>query len=83
MKTSIMYKNLSVISRETGINISCLVNNTAKMSHIKKLLKSRDNYENSWKINLIKELIDIKDDCLNSLFNTHEVVFTLNFLCTQ
>ena len=78
-----MYKNLSVISRETGIDISCIVSNSTKTSYIKKLIKLRDYFEHSWKVSLIKELINIRDDCLHSLFNTNEVAFTLNFLCTQ
>ena len=83
LKNTIMYKNLSVISREAGIGISCFGNSNVRTSHIKKRIKLKNIYEQPWKINLIKALIDIKEHSAQSVLDMNEIAFTLNFLCTQ
>ena len=83
LKNSIMYKNLSYISRETRVPFDRLMCNTFGVTHIKILLKKKDKYEDIWRAKLIKELIECKEQSSKSLYNREEIIFTLSYLCTE
>ena len=83
LKDSIMFKNLSHISNETGFSIGNIVNDNLKTLHIKNQLKLKNKYDYLWKVDIIKELIDISEHNLYSSLDANEVAFTLNYLCRQ
>ena len=66
LKSSIMYKNLSYISKETEVPVDLLMCNALRVNHIKILLKKKDKYEDIWRVKLIKELIECKEQSLKS-----------------
>ena len=78
-----MFKNLSYISNETGFSIGNIVNDNLKTLHIKNQLKLKNKYDDLWKVDIIKELIDISEHNLHSSLDANEVAFTLNYLCRQ
>ena len=83
LKESIMYKNLAFISCNIGTNISNVLLGSSRVSDIKRLVRETDVYEEMWKINLIKELINCKENFLEGSYNENEINFTLDFLCVQ
>ena len=54
-----------------------------RVNDVKRLLKNTNRYEEKWRINLIKELINCKEGMLGNSYNEGEVGFVLDFLCIE
>ena len=78
LKDTIMFKNLSVISRDSNIRIENLLSDEFSIGFIKKSLKDKHFFQEGWKVKLIKELIEIKEGQLYSSFDYNETFYAEN-----
>ena len=76
-----MYSNLSLISRYLNVNMEQLLLLTK--GEIKRKFKDLVRYNETWKINMIVELLNCKQDLLFNNLERNEIEYSLDWLCTS
>ena len=83
LRESVMYRNMSFISYKTGIDVNNMLYGDTRVNDVKKLLRESHKYEEMWRINIIRELINCKEGVLESSYDRGEIGFVLDFLCIE
>ena len=82
-KESIMYKNLSYISGVLGIDVYQLSFHYQLVRNLKKKLKQICQCVEEWRVNVIRDLINFRENVSESPLDLNEISFMLELLCTQ
>ena len=75
-----MYRNLSFIANEISVNVLDLLNIGKRV--FKKRVKASNNLREKWKVDLIMELIDCKENIRFNGFDHEDITYLLRILCT-
>ena len=80
-KTSIIYKNLSILARHFDLYINQLL--SLSKNEIRKNVMDLEKYDEIWKVNIIKELLNCKQNMIFNNIDKFEIGFILDWLCTS